>query len=199
MFCPPFPSVADVFYVSSYLIVTAGLALLIRSVERERNWGGLIDAAIVSVGLGLLSWQFLIRPYVEAEALPLVARLVAIDYPFMGVAWVALATRLLFASRSPRPPALYLLLMAVVFHPIADAIYSWQVIHDTHTTGTAVVVGWILSYAFFGAARPTLEENPVSRRRLRRHRATPGVEPGAVYPLTSGTCRRPFPSVKSQS
>src|SRR3712207_2688725 len=60
--------------------------------------------------------------------------------------------RLLFASRSPRPLALYLLLLAVLFHPLANAIYSWQVIQDTYTTGTTVAIGWILSYAFFGAA-----------------------------------------------
>lgn len=99
---PPFPSVADIFYASSYLIVASGLALLVRSVESERNWSGLLDAAIVSIGVGLLSWEFLIEPYAEDETLPLLVRLVAIDYPFMGVVWVALATRLLFASRSPR-------------------------------------------------------------------------------------------------
>src|SRR3712207_1089681 len=149
---PPFPSVADVFYVSSYLIVALGLALLIRSIGSERNWGGLIDAAIIAVGVGLLSWKFLIEPYVEAQTLPLLVRLVAIDYPFMGVVWVALAMRLLFASRSPHPLAVYLLLLAVLFHPLADVIYSWQVIQDTYTTGTTVAIGWILSYAFFGAA-----------------------------------------------
>jgi two-component system, sensor histidine kinase and response regulator len=68
------------------------------------------------------------------------------------VVWVALALLLLFASRSPHPLAMYLLLLAVVCHPIADAIYSWQVIQDTYTTGTAVAIGWIFSYAFFGAA-----------------------------------------------
>jgi PAS domain-containing protein len=149
---PPFPSVADIFYVSSYLIVALGLALLIRSIGDERNWGGLIDAAIIAVGVGMLSWKFLIEPYVEAETLPLLVRLVAIDYPFMGVVWVALALRLLFASHGLRPLALYLLLLAVLFHPIADAIYSWQVIHDTYATGTTVAIGWILSYALFGAA-----------------------------------------------
>jgi signal transduction histidine kinase/DNA-binding response OmpR family regulator len=149
---PPFPSVADVFYVSSYLIVALGLVLLIRSAENERNWSALLDAVIVSVSVGLLSWTVLIEPYAVAEALPLLVRFVAVDYPLMGVVWVALALRLLFTSRRPHSLALYLLLLAVVFHPIADAIYSWQVIQDTYTTGTAVAIGWILSYAFFGAA-----------------------------------------------
>jgi signal transduction histidine kinase/DNA-binding response OmpR family regulator len=149
---PPFPSVADVFYVCSYLIVALGLMLLIRSAESERNWSSLLDAAIASVSVGLLSWTILIEPYARAEALPLLVRLVAIDYPLMGVVWVALAMRLLLAARSPRPLALYLLFLAVVFHPVTDAIYSWQVLQGTYSTGTVVGTGWILSYAFFGAA-----------------------------------------------
>jgi len=159
---PPFPSVADIFYACSYLTVAVGLALMIRGAGSEHNWGSLIDAAIISVGIGLLSWDFLIQPYVEDNTLPIMVRLVAIDYPFMGVVWTALAMRLLFVSRSPRPPALYLLLLAVLFHPITDAIYSWQILEGTYTTGTAVGIGWILSYAFFGAAalHPSVRELP---------------------------------------
>ena len=105
----PFPSVADAFYVSSYLIVAFGLAVLIRGVGGREDWGNLIDAGIIAAGLGLLSWEFLIQYYLEAASIPLFVRLVAIDYPLMGVVWVALATRLLFMSRTPRSPALYLL------------------------------------------------------------------------------------------
>ena len=120
----PFPPVADVFYASSYLVVAAGLVLFIRRPGGRRDWGSLIDAAIIATGVGVLSWIFLIEPYATDRTLPVLARLVAIDYPLMGVVWVALAARFLFASHA-RPPALYLLITAVLFHPIADAIYGY--------------------------------------------------------------------------
>ncbi|MDQ3862598.1 MAG: hypothetical protein M3317_03700 [Actinomycetota bacterium] len=44
-----FPSVADVFYASSYLLVVLGVALLIRSTGSTRNWGGLVDAQAIEV------------------------------------------------------------------------------------------------------------------------------------------------------
>ena len=162
----PFPSVADIFYVSSYLVVALGLALLIRGTGKRRDWGGLIDAAIIAVGLGLLSWEFLIQTYVEDTSMPLLTRLVAIDYPFMGLVWVALAVRLLFASRIPRPPALYLLVLAILFHPIADAIYAWQVLNEAYQSGGLLDAGWMLSYAFFGAAalHPSVRELPEALR-----------------------------------
>jgi hypothetical protein len=61
----PFPSVADVFYVSSYVVVAVGLALFSRRAGGRRDWGSLIDAAIVATGVGLLSWIFLIEPYTQ--------------------------------------------------------------------------------------------------------------------------------------
>ena len=155
----PFPSVADVFYASSYLVVAVGLALFIRRTGGRRDWGSLIDASIVATGVGLLSWIFLIEPYIADPTLPLLSRLVAIDYPLMGVVWVALAARFLFASHA-RPPALYLLIAAVLFHPIADAAYSYLVLKGAYQSGMPIDAGWILSYTFFGALalHPSMNE-----------------------------------------
>ena len=63
----PFPSVADALYLSSYLVVAIGLTLLVRRAGR-RDRGGLIDAAIIAAGLGLLSWEFLMEPYAEDQS-----------------------------------------------------------------------------------------------------------------------------------
>ena len=156
----PVPSVADAFYASSYLIVALGLALVIRGTRGRRDWGGVIDASILAVGLGLISWAFLIKPYAEDGTLPLLVRLVAIDSPLMGVVWTALAARLLFASRAPRPPALYLLLVAVLFHSIADTAYGWLVREEAYQSGTLLDAGWMFSYVLFGATalHPSMRE-----------------------------------------
>ncbi len=63
----PFPSVADALYLSSYLVVAIGLTLLVRCAGRRAR-GGLIDAAIIAAGLGLLSWEFLVEPYAEDQS-----------------------------------------------------------------------------------------------------------------------------------
>ncbi|HEX2741931.1 MAG TPA: response regulator [Rubrobacter sp.] len=165
----PFPSVADAFYASSYLVVAFGLAVLIRGVGGREDWGSLIDAGIIAAGLGLLAWEFLIQNYLEAASIPLFVRLVAIDYPLMGVVWVALAIRLLFMSRPPRPPALYLLVLAAAFHPIGDAIYAWLVLRDAYQSGTVLDTFWMLSYVTFGAAalHPSMRElNEATRDRV---------------------------------
>lgn len=155
----PYPSLADAFYFVSYLLFAAGLVLLIRRTGGGGDWGALIDSAIIATGLGLLSWVVLIEPYVEDTSAGLLATLISIDYPLMGVLWLALAARLLFTSGS-RPPAYYLLLLAIALHPVADAIYGWLVLAELYRSGLPVDAGWLLFYTSFGAAalHPSMTE-----------------------------------------
>lgn len=155
----PYPSLADAFYLIGYPIIAAGLVLLVRDTTERRDWGALIDATIIATGLGLLSWVFLMNPYVDDQSIPLFPTLVAIDYPLMGVIWVALAARLLFVSGA-RPPAYYLLLLAIVLHPITDAVYGWLVLEGTYRSGLPVDAGWLLYYTCLGAAalHPSMRE-----------------------------------------
>ena len=65
----PFPSFADVLYLLTYPLYAAGLLIFIwwRTPDGDRR--SLIDALILTAGLGLLSWTYLILPYAHNEAL----------------------------------------------------------------------------------------------------------------------------------
>ena len=65
----PFPSFADVLYLATYPLYAAGLLIFIwwRTPDRDRR--SLIDALTLTVGLALLSWIYLILPYVHNPAL----------------------------------------------------------------------------------------------------------------------------------
>src|SRR3954454_3923934 len=64
-----FPSVADAFYLTVYVLVAAAMVWLYRLGVVRRDLGGLFDAITLTAGLGLLSYIFLIRPYVDNPAL----------------------------------------------------------------------------------------------------------------------------------
>src|SRR5919112_1528356 len=81
----PFPSVADVFYLGGYPILATGLLILIRGRISGRDRAGLIDAAIIATGLGLLSWTFLMKPIAEDPSLSLLERLISLAYPLGDV------------------------------------------------------------------------------------------------------------------
>jgi hypothetical protein len=62
----PFPSFADVFYLSYYPQVAAGLPVFIRCRTPNGDRRSLLDALTITSGAALLSWTFLIRPYVSS-------------------------------------------------------------------------------------------------------------------------------------
>ena len=60
-----FPSFADLFYLASYPLYAIGLLIFIRRRSAGHDRRSLLDALTLTVGLALLSWVFLILPYVN--------------------------------------------------------------------------------------------------------------------------------------
>src|SRR5208282_2922898 len=81
----PFPSFADILYLATYPLYAAGLLIFIwwRTPYRDRR--SLIDALTLTVGLGLLSWMYLVLPYVRNSELSWLQKSVAIAYPLGDV------------------------------------------------------------------------------------------------------------------
>jgi diguanylate cyclase (GGDEF)-like protein/PAS domain S-box-containing protein len=167
----PFPSVADVAYLQMYPLIAAGLVLFIRAQTVSRNGAALIDALIVTTGFGLLSWIYLILPYVQQEGLTLLERAVSVAYPLGDVLVLAMLTRLLGGGRSVR--ALQLLALGGGGLLAADVLYGWIQLNGAWQVGGPVDVGWVIFYVAWGAAathpsmRRISEPVPVVNRPLR--------------------------------
>jgi diguanylate cyclase len=97
----PFPSPADGLYLASYPLLAAALLVMIRSRTGGRDRTGLIDALIVTTGLGLLSWTFLMRPIASDPTLTAGTRLISLAYPLADVLLLAVLARL-FTSPGAR-------------------------------------------------------------------------------------------------
>jgi diguanylate cyclase (GGDEF)-like protein len=148
----PFPSVADALFVAAYLCFVAGLAVLIRARSGAgEGLGALIDAAIVTVGVGVLAWEYLIGPLGSAAQGPTLARAVSLTYPMLDLALVALAARVFF-TRGLRAPAFWLVCGFVVGQLAADATYMVTLLHDSFYYGHPLMVGWLVSFGCLGAA-----------------------------------------------
>ena len=100
----PFPSVADPVYLAVYPVTVAGLLLLIRRRNPGRDWASLVDAMIVTIGLALLSWVFLIAPYAHDTTLHLGTKLVSIAYPLGDILILGVAVRMAVGGGPPRAP-----------------------------------------------------------------------------------------------
>jgi hypothetical protein len=78
----------------AYVIGIVGYAVLIRARSPGRDRSSLIDATVISTGLGMLAWVFLASPYSVDASLPLVERVLSVLYVVLDVLVLALVIRL---------------------------------------------------------------------------------------------------------
>ena len=147
----PFPSIADAFYLAFYPLVIAGVVLLIRQRYVMRDRASLIDALIVTVGIGALSWIYLMAPYAHDSSLTLSTKLISLAYPVMDVLVLGVAVRLAVGV-GYRGPAFVMFSVGIAALLLTDSIYGWELLQGGYETGAALDIGWALFYALFGAA-----------------------------------------------
>jgi diguanylate cyclase (GGDEF)-like protein/PAS domain S-box-containing protein len=147
----PFPSPADFFYLAVYPALIAGLLIIIRRRNPSGDRPSLIDALILTTGLGLLSWVFLMAPYAHDVTLSLLEKVVSIAYPLMDICLLAVAIRLAVGS-GPTRPSLKLLILSIVSLLTADSILGLLTLQGGYQEGGLLDAGWAIYYLLWGAA-----------------------------------------------
>ncbi len=146
-----FPAVADVLYLSHYPILIAGLLLLVRQRTPRGDRASLIDASVIAVSVGLLSWVFLIGPYAIDAQLPTLVKAVSIAYPVADLLVFGVAVRLLVVPGA-RPVSYYLLAASLLVVLATDSAYVLMQLTGTYSTGNVLDATWLGSYVLLGAA-----------------------------------------------
>jgi diguanylate cyclase (GGDEF)-like protein/PAS domain S-box-containing protein len=148
----PYPAISDAFYLAVYPCLVAGVLLIVRRRTAGRDRGGLIDAAMVAIGIGVVSWVFLIAPYVHDTEMLWLEKATAMSYPFMDLLLMAVTARLI-AGGGRKPVSFYLLGAGVAALFVTDAIYGWFLLNQGYTPGEGPLeAGWALFYILLGAA-----------------------------------------------
>ena len=154
-----FPSIADPFYLAVYPCLVAGLLMLIHRRDATRDRAGLIDSLIVAIGVGTLSWVYLMAPYAHDETLALPTKLISIAYPLMDLLVLAVAVRLAVVV-GRRGMSFTLLALGICALLATDAVYGWLLLHGGYETGGLLDGGWIAFYGLLGAGalHPSMRE-----------------------------------------
>jgi hypothetical protein len=94
-----FPGPPDVFYLAAYPLLAASLLGRHRQARRvERDTEGLIDSAILTVGLALVSWVTLLRPGLSDATGGFADVAIALAYPVLDLVVLAVLLRVLAAQ-----------------------------------------------------------------------------------------------------
>jgi len=146
-----YPSIADGLFLASYAVLLAGLIVLIRTRSAGRDRAGLLDAAIMASGMGMLAWVYLIEPQLRASNLSLAGQAATIAYPMVDIVLVGILARMAF-SPSVRRPAFWLLSLGLVAQLAADVVYAVTVLNGSSAFTGAALGCYALSWALVGAA-----------------------------------------------
>ena len=166
----PFPSPGDAFYILVYPALMTGMLLAARRRNPQGDRAGVIDALIVTSGVALFSWIYLIAPYVHDASLTPLAKGVSIAYPLGDVLVLAAALRLVLAGGSRRS-SFVLLIAAVGTVLTTDAAYGFALLAGTYEHQLIYDSGWLAYYLLWGAAalHPAMREfgEPAADREVR--------------------------------
>ena len=155
----PFPSIADAFYLATYPLLAIGLFLLVRAQSRERNVGAFLDSLIVTVGLALLSWIYLIEPTLRAPELTFLTKEVSLAYLLGDIVILYMLARLLLGGQRRNTSAMLLSAGGIGFLA-ADSMYRWSELHGNLSVGGPTALGCVAFYVLGGTAalHPSMRE-----------------------------------------
>jgi diguanylate cyclase (GGDEF)-like protein/PAS domain S-box-containing protein len=149
----PFPSPADACYLATYPLFAIGLSGLVRHRWAGRDLPSLLDALIITAGLALPVWVYLVQPLTVVEGLTWQQRATSIAYPLGDVLVLALLARLLTPSPLDGPNrAVQLLVVGTVTLLGFDIVYGILQLKDLWQTGTLLDLGWIAFHTAWGLA-----------------------------------------------
>ncbi len=147
----PFPSMADVLYLAGYPFIALGLLMMIRRRVGDGDRGGVLDAAILTTAVAILSWTFLIQPQVVGSELDAVSLAISLAYPVADLVLIGVAMGLL-TTPGARTVSFRLLAASLGLLLIGDQIYALQNLEGSYVSGSLIDTLYLVSYVLFGAA-----------------------------------------------
>jgi hypothetical protein len=133
----PYPSWADVCFLLVYPALMTAAMLMVRRREVRRDMAALIDATIVTVGVGVVAYAFLLVDAAKDDSLSLIGRVVGVTYPLCDLLVFGVFLRILLGSTAWSRAGLLLMgaigclliadfgFMLAVFAGASDAYDSW--------------------------------------------------------------------------
>ena len=158
----PFPSVADIFYISFYPLALLGLLSLpsapLRSTDRGRV---LLDLAVIMITAWMAIWFFIISPTAAQYENGQLDQILAAAYPVGDLVLLGGVFVLLFRSAQGAVRSMLIIyLTGLLLNVAGDLSYAYTSLQGTYVSGGWMDVSWILAYWFFALAAVRQEYMP---------------------------------------
>jgi hypothetical protein len=147
---PPFPGIADAFFLSFYLALIVTFLVALRPALVIRSWKAILDGSVLAASFGFIGWIALIEPQLSQPAS--LATVVGIAYPLMDIVMLTILISLTFASFSRPPKSLLLLTGAIAAGALTDGALAYISLHTTAPELAWLKIGWEADVLMLAAA-----------------------------------------------
>ena len=145
----PFPSVADLLSLVSYVILAVALHLMLRQQLPGRDWTSLIDAGIVTASFAIVAWTFLTPHLLQGTSA--MDNTAAFAFLILDFLLVTFAARMIMGT-GLRSPAFVMIAVALVFQLVGDTLYGFGSVKGWYEMGDPIDVLFVLSAILWGTA-----------------------------------------------
>jgi diguanylate cyclase (GGDEF)-like protein/PAS domain S-box-containing protein len=146
-----FPSFTDVIYLCTYPLYVGGLALFILSRTQGRDRRSAVDACLLTVGLVLLSWLFVLRPDTMNASMTFGQKFTVAAYP-LGDLLILMTLARLLSPGTARGWPIRLITIGTLSALVSDVTYDILQVNHVYHEGTPLNLGWLICYIAWGAA-----------------------------------------------
>ncbi|MEU7905428.1 GGDEF domain-containing protein [Actinoplanes sp. NPDC049118] len=136
----PDPSLADVAYLASNVLTVPAIVIGFGGAHALRHVRGLLDAALIAVGLGAVGWPLLIAPLLSGGAD--LAAVVSSAYPVLDVAILAIMAAVGLAGHRMVPYPVLLIAAAYLTATVADGGYTYVAVVREYSDGSWLNLGF---------------------------------------------------------
>ena len=143
----PFPSIADILYLSYYPLLIIGILYLpVTRIQETKKYQILLDTGIMIISAGLVLWVILI-PILETYNLNAFSMSIYLFYLFMDIFMLFILSYLMFDwfGQVKKVPLL-LLALSVAVLVITNVSYIYQFLYTIYIPGKFLDLGWMSSY-----------------------------------------------------
>ncbi|MEN6291006.1 MAG: histidine kinase dimerization/phosphoacceptor domain -containing protein [Methanobacterium sp.] len=143
----PFPSIADILYLSYYPLLILGILFLpVARIQETKKYQILLDTGIMILSAGLVFWAVLI-PIIEVHNTDVFSMFIYLSYLLMDIFILFILLYLLFDwfGQVKKMPLL-LLALSVTVLVITNTIYICQFLYVVYIPGNFLDLGWLSSY-----------------------------------------------------
>lgn len=150
---PPFPSWADIAYLSTFPFLLVGiLSLPVRRLSGMARSQVMLDSMMVMTAIFTFSWYFVLGPTMLQGYESNFAFVIGSAYPFFDLILIFCVLRFwLRFTNSALTPIVRLLSFGLLIIVITDSIYDYQTLQMTYVNGWQDI-GWPIGYMLIGLA-----------------------------------------------